>query len=77
MLAVPLSVQGRERHAESLGCDCSLAHLACYRSYQDLSYEDRSKMLKDRLKKYSQKVCLLLLIFLCTDTIDRTTTFGS
>ncbi|DBA81285.1 TPA: hypothetical protein ACH3X2_006902 [Trebouxia sp. C0005] len=26
------------------------------RFYQDLSYEDRSKMLKDRLKKYSQKV---------------------
>lgn len=26
------------------------------RFYQDLSYEERSKMLKDRLKKYSQKV---------------------
>ena len=25
------------------------------RFYQDLSYEERSKMLKDRLKKYSQK----------------------
>lgn len=31
------------------------------RFHQDLSYEERSKMLKDRLKKYSQKAspCLM------------------
>lgn len=32
-------------------------HCTC-RFYQDLAYEERSKMLKDRLKKYSQKVLM-------------------
>lgn len=32
----------------------------CYcRFYQDLAYDERSKLLKDRLKKYSQKVSTL------------------
>ena len=29
------------------------------RFYQDLAYDERSKLLKDRLKKYSQKVSTL------------------
>ena len=52
----------------------------CCRFYQDLSYEERSKMLKDRLKKYSQKVLspiqamLLLLPVPLSSSFDFDTT---
>ena len=51
---------------QNIACSCNVHHAigtvrdcvwSCYRFYQDLAYEERSKMLKDRLKKYSQKVC--------------------